>query len=331
MIDLDEVLSAHARNRIPASQPPLDSLRRRAARKRQAAATSVLAVAVLVAGVSLGVMGLAGGEDTARSAAGALTPREPSSPDVGVLAGRVQEVPEPEQRRVTLRFTDATGSRSVTVATRQGGTWQVELPAGTWRISVVEGGSVCQGTAKVTAGAWQRHDIAWPCADPDAGIDLSGLMDSGTLGRTFGGEWLEDDASTDPGLPGVCPGADSPLQTVQRTFTSPATGARVALRVQRFRDMMSARNAHRRILEQLGTCPPDGQAVEPDVEGTTAELTYGRTRRPGQPDAWFTVFTSTYTVVSAALVVPDSTDEQERLAVRVLSQAAGAPVEVATD
>jgi hypothetical protein len=149
------------------------------------------------------------------------------------------------------------------------------------------------------------------------------------LEDAFGGTWVDDGTFADPGLPRSCAGGLPPVQTTQRSFTSP-DGARVAVRVERFRDMVSARNAHRRLVEQLGTCPPGGQAVEPGVEGTTTELTYGRTRRPGEDHAWFAAFTSTYQLVSVAIVGPGSTEEQEVLAVRVLSQAAGAPTEVAT-
>jgi hypothetical protein len=165
MIDLDEVLSAHVRDRLPVSPPPLRTLRRRAARRRLAIAGSGLAVVALAAGLSVTLAARAEAPDGHRLASDLLEPRQPSSPHLGVVAGRVIEVPQPEQRPVTLRFTEATGAEPTTfeVATRQGEAWTLELPAGSWRITAAEGGGVCQSTVRVTAGAWQRHDIAWPC------------------------------------------------------------------------------------------------------------------------------------------------------------------------
>lgn len=188
MNDLDEILSAHVRDRIPGAQPPLAALRRRAVRRRHAAAGSLLAAGAVAVGLSFGVTGLGGSQDVAGPASGDLTPREPSAPDLGVLAGRVQEVPEPTQRPVTLRFTDADGGMSVDVATRQGGTWQVELAAGRWRITALEGGGVCDSIVDVVAGGWQRTDLAWPCDDAPAGPGApnGAPSASGTIEATIG-------------------------------------------------------------------------------------------------------------------------------------------------
>lgn len=185
MTDLDDLLVSHVRQALPPGRPPLAALRRRAARRRQAVAGSALAAVVLLGAVAAGGAGLVRGDDIARTAAGGtLAPREPSVPGLGVLAGRVAEVPELEQRPVTLRFTDAAGTKSADVATRQGAAWEVELPPGTWRISAVEGGGVCQSTVNVVAGAWQRHDIGWPCKEstpggpPDGAPSFSGTVEA---------------------------------------------------------------------------------------------------------------------------------------------------------
>lgn len=185
MIDLDEVLSGHVRDRVAVSPPPLRSLRRRAARRRLAVAGSGLAVVALAAGVSVSLAARAEAPDGHRLASDVLEPRQPSSPELGVLAGRVMEVPEPAQRPVTLRFTEATGAdpRTFDVATRQGGAWTLELPAGSWRITAVQGGGVCPSAVTVHAGAWQRSDVGWPCeggpapGPPDGVPSFSGAVD----------------------------------------------------------------------------------------------------------------------------------------------------------
>jgi hypothetical protein len=174
MTDLDQILAAHVRAAAASASPPppLQALRRRATRRRAVGAGAVLAAAaaaVSVLAVS-GVLPGASGDDRVRVADGGGSDLEPYRPaaSVGALAGRVAEVPEGEQRPVTLRFTGTSG-QTRDVRTRQGGTWKLELAPGRWTITALEGGGVCSAAVTVTAGAWQRHDIAWPCSDSPAG------------------------------------------------------------------------------------------------------------------------------------------------------------------
>lgn len=175
MTDLDQLLAGHVRAAAgSAAAPPLAVLRRRAARRRAARVGAALMSVAAVAAV-LAVAGVVPGgsaTDRARVADGAGGDLESylPSPGVGALAGRVAEVPIGEQRAVTLRFANASGETRE-VRTRQGGTWSLELPPGRWTVTAVEGGGVCPGAVKVTAGAWQRNDLAWPCSDPSARSD----------------------------------------------------------------------------------------------------------------------------------------------------------------
>lgn len=94
---------------------------------------------------------------------GPLEPRDPSTADVGVLAGTVAELPPGAgpQQPVVLHFTGAGVQRAV--PTRHGGAFSLELPPGTYAITDASGQGVCPVQIVVHAGAWQRNDLLWPC------------------------------------------------------------------------------------------------------------------------------------------------------------------------
>jgi len=196
MTDLDQLLAGHVRAAAGSvAAPPLALLRRRAARRRAARVGAALMSVAAVAAV-LAVAGVVPGgsaTDRARVADGAGGDLEfyLPSPGVGALAGIVAEVPGGEQRAVTLRFANASGETRE-VPTRQGGAWSLELPPGQWTVTAVEGGGVCPGAVTVTAGAWQRNDLVWPCLRPLPRSTV-GVLPDGTRyelhlpgGRTLG-------------------------------------------------------------------------------------------------------------------------------------------------
>lgn len=166
MTDLDTLLAGQVERGRAVTVPALGALRRRAARRRRSRAAVALGSAGLVVAVGTGVVvdGLAlpaGGVRSPFAGGGWFSPRDPIGPGLGAVSGRVGEVPLATQRAVTLRFTAEGGQYEVRTA--QGATWELDLPPGTYRITAVEGGGVCNNEVTVRAGSRSRHDLLWPC------------------------------------------------------------------------------------------------------------------------------------------------------------------------
>lgn len=92
-----------------------------------------------------------------------LSPRSPSRPGYGVVSGSINGAPGEGRRAVTLRLIGPGGQFDVQGDV--GGTFSVEVPAGTYEVTNASGGGVCPGLLTV-GEAWQRHDVLTPCDAP---------------------------------------------------------------------------------------------------------------------------------------------------------------------
>lgn len=319
MTDLDDLLAGHVRGLFPAQVPPLGPLRRRAARRRRSKVLGTAAVLLGVLGLGLSLGPGATTPDRVEFADPALEPRDPA-PGLGALSGRVQPTPEGAQRPVTLVFKAESGSGRFTVETQQSEAWTIDLPAGTYRITAEQGGGVCNSQVSVSADAWSRQDVAWPCLDPTQPLTSSVLLETPDLVDTYGGPWTVDDAFRDAGLPAGCPASLAPDSLVERSFEQRASGVRVSQRVLRYPDLTSALAAQGALIDAIEACEDTRQQIVGSIPGSSTQLTYGRTT--GQPDTWFVSFVSDYSLVQAAVTTPDSTEEQAVLAVKALMAAA---------
>jgi len=89
-----------------------------------------------------------------------LSPRSPSLPGHGVVGGSINGAPGEGRRAITLRLVGAGGQFDI--RGEIGGTFSLEVPAGTYEVTSASGAGVCPDRLTVGEG-WQRLDVLTPC------------------------------------------------------------------------------------------------------------------------------------------------------------------------